>query len=356
MKSHLLRICSFGVASACVLSAHASTSVPYTVESAALRPTVQLSGSVEPKISGTVKIRWYALIKRLGVDINQTVKEGDLLAEVSLDYLDYRVKYFEGRLGFVKTAAIDAVKEEMLILEEKKKVKGLVQKGIVASQELDKLEVTTVDNALKRIRAEKEVKDLQKQIDETRSQMKEANYYAPIAGVVTEMMVNPRQVSGVVIAMPDSKLCRIDQPGTYRATAVALDTQAVHLVPGMKATVVFGGTGESIDGTVNEITQNMAALKNGLQLFDVQVDFKKLGPILPRGFAVRIEVPFGEIRNVATVPWSALHEDKDSLTITKYDKAAGWNEVPVSVGVRGRHRVEIIEGLKVGDIINAELW
>ncbi|MBI1861280.1 MAG: HlyD family efflux transporter periplasmic adaptor subunit [Deltaproteobacteria bacterium] len=336
--------------------ASANTAVPFTVETMRLSPTVELSGSVEPKVSSSVKIRWYALIKKLGVDLNQMVKEGDLIAEVSLDYLDYRMKYFEGRIGFAKAAAVDTIKEELLILKQKRKVKGLVAKGIVASQELDKLEVTTVDTALKRIRAEKEVKDLQKQIDETRTQMKDANYYAPIAGVVTEMMVNPRQISGVVIAMPDSKLCRIDQPGLYRATAVAMDTQAVHLVPGMRGTVIFEGTGERIEGNVSEITQNLTALKNGVQLFDVQFEFKKPGPILARGFAVRVEIPYGEAKAVATVPWSALRDGNDSLSVLKYDRATGWDEVPVKVGIRGRHRVEIVQGLKAGDIVSAELW
>lgn len=330
-------------------------SVPFTVEPTKLVRKVELSARVEPKISASVKIRWYALIKKLGTVLNQTVKEGDLLAEVSLEYLDYRITYFASRMGFVKSAAADAAQEVALLAQHKQKVTGLVQKGIVAAQDLEKLEVQGVDAALKKIRADKEVANLRKQLDETNAQIKDANYYAPIGGVITEMMVNPKQVSGVVIAMPDVKLVRIDQPGVYRAMSVALDTQAVHLVPGMKGSVIFEATGEMINAAVTQITENTTASKNGVQLFDVQLEFSKPGPIIARGYAVRVEIPYGEERTVPAIPWNALR-DTDSPSVLKYEKANGWVEAKVRLGVRGRHRVEVVEGLKVGDIVNADLW
>ncbi len=334
----------------------ATPSVPFTVELATVEPAVVLSGAVEPTRTATVKIRWYALLKKIAVALNQEVKEGDLIAEVSLEYLDFRKKYFEGRLGFVRSNLRDARVEEVEVKKGRQKLASLVEKGIVAATQLDRTEVKLVDVALKRMRAEKEVKDIERHLDETNTQIKGANYYAPIAGIVTEMMVNPRQVSGAVIAMPDAKLARIDQPGFYRATSVALDTQAVHLISGMTAWVHFEATGERIAGNISEIKQNVGLVKSGIVAFDVVVDFEKKGAILPRGYAVRIDVPLAEGKKMVSVPWNAIRFSKDGSEVLKYEKAIGWSQVKVELGIRGRHRVEIAKGLKVGDIVEAQLW
>lgn len=333
-----------------------SPSVPFTVEKSLLQPTVVLSATVEPKRSATVKIRWYSLLKNITMKINQEVTSGSLLAEVSLEYLDYRRKYFEGRMGFVKRALEDAVDEEKLIQKERIKLMGLSRRGIIPGSQAEASEVKVVDAALKRMRTERDVRELKRQLDETVGQIKEANYYAPISGVITEMLVNPEQISGVVIAMPDSKLCRIDQPGHYVAKAAALDTQVVHLVPGMKGTVIFEASGEVLPATVASISLNTASLKGDVRFFDVVLEFDRPGSILPRGYQVRLEVPYGQVDAVATIPWTALKATDRGYGVLQYTKDVGWAERSVEVGKRAQHRVEILSGVKAGDIVDAQLW
>lgn len=328
-------------------------SVPFTVVKAPISPLVVLSGQIEPKNSATVKIRWYSLLKKIAIDRNQEIRQGDLLAEVSLEYLDYRKKYFEGRLTFLRRALVDAISEEKIILEERKKLKTLASKGIVPESSVEKTEIRVVDGALKRMRAERDVRELVRQLDETMGQIKQANYFAPISGVVTEVLVNPKQVSGVVIAMPDAKLCRIDQPGRYIVSSVAMDAQVVHLVPGMKGYVVFEESGEKTTAEITEINQNAASLKNGGGLFDVRLEFERPGPILPRGYQVRVEIEIDKSVK-PTIPWNAVRTNSSGYTVLKYIKDQGWNEVPVELGARSRHRVEV--KLEPGEIVDAQLW
>ena len=332
----------------------AAPSVPFVVEKAVVSNDIVLSGTVEPKYSATVMVKWYSLLKNIAVDLNQSVREGDLLAATSLEYLDYQKRYLEGRIGFLKVAVKDAALEEKLTQQERQRLIGLAEKGIIAQSEVDRTEIQVVDGALKRMRTEKDLSDVQRELSETAEQIKKANFYAPISGVVTEILVSPKQVVGVVIAHRDTKLCRIDRPGVYIAKAIAADTQVVHLAPAMKAWIVFEGKNERQQAVIRQINQS-AGNADGPPVFDVELEFERKGPIVPRGYHVRIEIPL-DSRKVTSIPWNAVRTTAKGPAVLQYGKSTGWVERAVVLGARGRHRVEVISGLNPGDIVDARLW
>jgi RND family efflux transporter MFP subunit len=311
---------------------------------------------VEPAVSETITVKWYSLIRKVAVETGSTVKQGDLIAETALDYLDFRKRYFLGKEKFAKKYLGEAREEERLVIAEQKRLQGLAAKGVLSVTEVDKVQVKVVDSVLRRMRAEKEIADIRTQLLDTQNQIQKANYFAPISGVVTEIIANPKQMMGSVIAMPEAKVARIDQPGRYIVKASALDTQVIHLKQGMTADVIFEGSGERISSKITNVTTSETAEKDNMRFFDVYFEFAREGRILPRGFMVRVEVPISEGKKLPTVPWNAVRTDGTRAFVLKHEKDYGWKEVEVEIGARGRHRVEIMKGLKAGDIVSATLW
>src|SRR5258708_1338932 len=76
-------------------SCFGSRTVPITVHLEPFHEHVVLSGAIQPLDSVAVMAKWGGLVKRVSVFEGQTVKKGDLLAEVEVQYLKMSGDFFK---------------------------------------------------------------------------------------------------------------------------------------------------------------------------------------------------------------------------------------------------------------------
>ncbi len=328
--------------------------LPTRVEHGPIIDKVSLSGTIEPLHSEIVKVRWFSLVKRIAVELGQPVKKGDLIAEVEVKYLEFRKQYLISREKFLEKNITHARIDEKYVESQKKRMQSLVAKEIMARSELEKFEIKSVEALLRRTTAEKELRDLQKQLQDVDRQIRESNYFSPITGVITHLILNPKQLSGAFLAMPQAQLARVDRPGEYIVKALAVDTQVSPLRIGQTATVTLEGSGEKYLALLQGITNSQVMSKQGLALFEVTVVFKKEGPILGRGLLAKVDLVASE-KSAIQIPWNALYITPTRTTVL-VAQGSEWLEREVTLGTRSQSRVEILSGLKPQDVVVAELW
>lgn len=329
--------------------------LPFRVEEGLFQEQVILSGQVGPLYSETVRVRWFALIRRIAVSLGQEVKKGDLLAEVEVKYLEFRNEYLISRKKFLEGRLAQAKIDAQYVLSQQNRLRNLASKDIISRAESENFEIKVIEAALRRSRAEKELRETQKSAEETAKQIRESNYFAPMDGVVTHLLIDPKQLMGSFMAMSDSKLARIDKQGTYRINAMALDTQVSKLRVGQSGMAVLEGSGEKVPCQVVSLTRSTAMAKEGMHFFEVALEFQRPGPMLPRGLLTRVELFVGPARKTLQVPWNALRITPEKTTVS-VAQTGEWVEREVLLGLHGRHRVEVLSGLKAGDVVVAELW
>ncbi|MBI4406201.1 MAG: efflux RND transporter periplasmic adaptor subunit [Deltaproteobacteria bacterium] len=325
--------------------------LPLRVQLGPFAESIVLSGTIEPVRSHAVKVKWFSTIQKLFVNVGDKVHAGAPLAQVEVRYLEYRRDYYKSRekflLGHIEQSRVD----EKYVANRQKRMRELASKDLVSKADEEKFSLKALDAKLQRVRLEGELKSIRRYQAETEQQINEANYFSPMDGTVTELVVNPKQLMGSFLVMPDAILARIDQGTKYLVKAQGLDIQIVQLHAGQPATVWIEGFEKSLPGELGSIVR-----ANQDNVFEVTVLFEREGKILNRGLAARVEVSLPSANPVLSVPWNALRSDGGRHFVSVADPNQGYIDREVKLGRRSAHRAEIISGLKEGEVIESVLW
>jgi hypothetical protein len=208
--------------------------------------------------------------------------------------------------------------------------------------------------------------DLLAELKLAKSRADKSNFYSPIDGVVTQMIADPRALSGSLVAQFNTVIARIDSPGSYIVKSQVLDFQMTSPKAGQNATVTLPH-GEAIAGRVDfvapvpvpeEAAQNpwsQTPQKESFR-FDVWVRFDRPGPIIAAGTSAEVRVNLAQHTAKLCVPVNALRVDRGRPSLAVRHQKDGWRLVPVVTGRIDHARVEILSGAKSGEIVAASLW
>jgi HlyD family secretion protein len=208
----------------------------------------------------------------------------------------------------------------------------------------------------KRASVERMIRDTLDTISVAEQKVKEANYYAPMGGIVSEVLINPKQISGSFEIKPGQIIARIDKPGRYKVKAHAIDTQAKKIMAGTKAVVSFESNNVQFEGNIASVQQSPLLQTDKLPVFNVGVVFDSNGATIPRGLLTRVVVVVTSKVNAIAVPWQAISVTPNGNFVTQLDLKKRKKLVPVELGIQGEDRVEVKDGLNEGDIVYTHVW
>ncbi len=311
---------------------------------------------METKDWALSSVVWTALLKKVAVHLGDRVKAGDLLAEADSTYLAGNADYYRQMILFAKANLKQIMAREMQTKKQYARTRELVEKGIVSASTLETHEVAMVDAESSTRGARKDIESLERAANEIETNLRSANYYAAIDGVVSQILVDPNNISGSYLANQGQTIARIDRPGVYVVTCLALDTQLRGVRAGKPATVVFESTNESLPGKVVNIGPAPTLAKEGIPAYLVRIEFSKPGPLLTQGTLMRVEIPIGSPVAGLYVPWSAVQIAAAKTTVQVASADGTWRARNVKLGLRDAERVEIKEGLAAGDVVKSLLW
>lgn len=295
---------------------------------------VHVVGEVEADVQARVNPELPERIETVHVRLGQSVKKGDPLVTLSGE------TYAAG-LGQASASLEAAQAARELARSSLERVKVLFGAGTASQADLD--------NAQNQLRsADAQVRQLQNALSQAAVQKQRSVVTAPFDGVVASLQADPGD-----IAAPGRPLVVLVQPGGMRADLRVAERHFHKIRPGMKAwaspladpTVAVSGEVASVGGFIDPTTRTG----------EVEVVLPDAGGRLLAGAAVRVEIELARRSGALLVPVQAVqfaadvHESGDATVYVVEDGVA--HARAVKVGHRQPEAVEIVQGLKPGEVV-----
>jgi membrane fusion protein, multidrug efflux system len=303
-----------------------------TVAPLEMRRALEVSGSLKAVTSAFVKARVAAELKSLAVREGDSVRAGQVIAQLDTTEYDWRLRQAEQQAGAARAQLEIAQRQHA-------NNKALVAEGFISPTALDTA-------ASSEAGAQATLQAALAAVELARKARADTIVIAPIAGVVAQRLAQPGERVAV-----DARILEIVDLSRLEMEAAVAPEDAGALRTGATVELRVEGIATPINGQVARINPSaQAGSRSVLAYVAVQPQ-----PGLRQGLFARgwVEV---ERRNALAVPLSALRDDQAKPYVLRVKDGRAEQRIP-RLGARGRSGdtevVEVLEGLAAGDRVLA---
>ena len=292
-----------------------------------IRPIVGAEINVGSRVSG--------IVQSLPVKVGDTVEAGDLLAQIDSMPFEALVAQAE--------ADVQLSKAEIALAESNlKRKQNLASQGY--SPEAD-LEAAIRDLNVARARLALN----EARVQSARIDLGYSKITAPIRGVIAD--VTTREGETVAASFVAPSFVSIVDLDRLEVQAYVDETDIGRVFVGQKASFEVDTYSDTdFEATVTAINPK-AELQNSVVNYIVVLDFEgQEGRVLRPEMTAHVRLQLEQRENVLTAPRSALRR-QNGLPVIVVERNGDWIEQPVRVGWRTDQRVEIVDGVSEGDLI-----
>jgi HlyD family secretion protein len=328
------------------------------VESGDITQTVSANGTLNPVVLVSVGTQVSGTVKKLYVDFNDRVKEGQVLMELDASLFQAQAKQSEANVNNAQAAL------ELAIANEARS-RALYAQEYVSKQELDQ-----AVQALKSARAQLAL--AKAQLEKDRTNLDYSVIRSPVSGVVVDREVDVGQTVAASFQTPTLfKIARDLQKMQIDSSFAEADVGNVKEDQMVRFTV-DAFPNRSFEGTVRQVRLNPTTLQN-VVTYDVVVSVDNPEQILMPGMTAYVNIIVAQRKNVLVVPNAALRF-KPQDAVAKGEKRKGKDDkregatgtvyvlennqlrpVAVAIGITDNRSTEVLSGeLKAGDQVVVE--
>jgi HlyD family secretion protein len=352
------------------------------VESGDIARSVVATGKVQPITKVEVKSKASGIVTRLDVDINNQVKQGQVLAQLDQVEILAQVAAQRAQLNAAESNAhaaeasidYDKVNAEapdlpMYKTTYERNLK-MSKEGVVSQQSLDDAQqkylaaANTRDKAVSQIsvdtsklrQAQAQVAQNQASLKQLEEQLSYTTVTSPMDGTILSRDVEIGDaVSSILVLGSTATLVMTIGDTTQVYVQGKVDESDIGKVYlGQTARIkVESFKDKTFQGKVTKIAP-LGVEKDNVTTFEVRVSIDNPGGELKANMTANAEILLEEHKNVLTVPEQAVLYDKDrNATVWVPDAHGkdGHRIVPIKVGLSNGSRIEITSGLKSGDAV-----
>ena len=331
---------------------------------------VHAIGSLAAQDQATLSTKVPGRLETIPVDIGTAVRKGQLIAQIEARDYKLRVQQNEAllaqarvRLGLPLAGANDdfdadktgTLRQTRAMLEEARsngdRLHKLSDQGIVSKSELDTANAA-YEVALSRHQdAVEEIRNRQALLAQRRAeweiaqqQLTDTAVYAPFDGVIQERRANAGEY--VLASAPLVTLVRMNP---IRLRLDVSERDAVRVRAAQKVRLTVDGSTNAYSGEIKRLSP---AIDEQTRMLRVEADVPNPGSLRPGSFA-RAEIITDDQSPGLTIPASAIatFAGVEKVFIVQENKAV---EKQVATGKRKGEAIEIVTGLKSGDLIVLE--
>lgn len=296
-----------------------------------IRGTVSATGVVTtlPGATFAVVAAQSARIAEISRRPGDAVKAGDVL--VRFEFPSLRAQTLVSETA-VKTAELRQQQAKLA----QSRIRALVEKGAASRSELD-----SADREL--AEADAELVAAQAAFSLTQSEGRNTVVRAPFDGVVAERFHEP---GDAVRADPSDPILRLMDPKQVQVTATVAVADAARFSVGASGRAV------AAEKTAPELMRVTArpSPEAGAQTIDVTLAFEAPSSLQP-GTQVGIEIDAEQRLNVPLVPAIAVLKDDPKGPVVVVAEGNTARRRPVVIGLVDAENIEILSGLKSGELI-----
>lgn len=326
-----------------------------TASRGSIESLVTAQGTLEPKTYVDVGAQVSGQIQKLHVAIGDTVKAGDLIAEIDSKTYESVIAGDEAQL-----AQLEAQKQEKkATMTQSQRDMGrnqkLVKESAISKSVYDQSQ-TDYEVAKAQLAAiEAQIKQQQSTLDKDKTNLTYTKIFAPFDGTVVDLAVKEGETVNANQTTPT--IGRVANLDVMTAQAQVAEADIPKLKTGMNVYfTTLGSDGRRWTGTVRQILPTPQTV-NDVVLYNILVDIENTDRALMTGMTTQMFFEKGSAKDVVTIPSTALlrrdvtaDTDKGTAYIVKVPSADGPPiEKTVIVGLSDRSAAEIISGLNEGD-------
>jgi len=329
---------------------------PIIVTRGNIEEVVTSQGKLEAKQYVDVGTQVSGQLKAIHVDIGDTVKKGELLAEIDPRVYQAQVEAGEAKLNSLRAQQNQQKAEAVLAEQNLKRNQNLIAVNAVSQQALQETESQAAV-------AKAQVDSIAAQIQETESNLKASRtnlgytkIYAPMAGTVTTLPTKEGQTLNANQTAPTVlQIANLDVM-TVRAQVAEADVSRIK--ENMQAYfTTLGNNEQRWPGKVRQILPT-PQIVNDVVLYDVLIDVKNENHKLMTGMTTQVFFIFGKAENTLVIPAEVLtrraareDNDKGKAYRVAVVTETGREQRVIHVGLQTRTQAEVVDGLKEGERI-----
>ena len=351
-----------------------------TVEKGDLAKSVVATGKIEPLAKVEVKSKASGIVKKIYVDYGETVKEGQVLAELDKEQLQSavagaRANLLAAQAGLQSAEAthqrnvVDAMGPDLPFLKSTvERNRKAAAEGLVAASVVDDGEKAYQLALNKQLSAQRNVAVSKAEMAKARAQV--AQFQAALASADQDL-----RNSTIVSPMNGLVLSRDVEVGDAVSSILVLGSKATLIMTlgDVSSVYVLGKVDQADIGKVylgqparivvesfkdkkfvGEVTKisPMGVEKDNVTTFEVRVSIQNPGGELKANMSANAEIILEEKHNVLLIPEAAVVYDKDRKTILEVPDAnekTGRRKLSVKLGISNGVKTELQSGLKEGD-------
>jgi HlyD family secretion protein len=351
-------------------------------ELADIARSVVATGKVQPITKVEVKSKASGIVTRLDVDINNHVKQGQVLAQLDQQEILDQVAAQKAQLAAAESNAraaaasiqYDKVNAEAPDLPMYKHTYErnlqMSKEGVVSQQSLDDAQqkylaaANTRDKAVSQIsvdnsklrQAEAQVAQNEASLKQLEEQLSYTTIISPMDGTILSRDVEIGDaVSSILVLGSTATLVMTIGDTTQVYVQGKVDESDIGKVYlGQAARIkVESFKDKTFLGKVTKIAP-LGVEKDNVTTFEVRVSIDNPGGELKANMTANAEILLEEHKNVLTVPEQAVLYDKDrkaSVEVPDSKEKNGRRKIDIKAGISNGTKTEVLAGLKPGDTV-----
>ncbi|MEQ1942956.1 efflux RND transporter periplasmic adaptor subunit [Mesorhizobium sp. VNQ89] len=289
------------------------TYVTAPVEPGDITVQVSATGTLQPLIQVDISSELSGVVRSVSVDENQSVKQGEVLAELDTTRLEAQI---DGARASVKSAEAKILESKTTLTESQQaftRAEQLLKRGMAAQQVLDTATATRDRAEANVAMAEANLAIAQATLKQQEADLVKSKIYAPIDGIVLTRSVNPGQT--VASSMQAPVLFVLAANLENMELEAAIDEADIGSVKaGQSARFTVDAFPErTFDADIRDISF-ASVTTEGVVTYNARLDVDNSELLLRPGMTATVSVVTREAKGVLTAPGAAFRYSPPATT------------------------------------------
>lgn len=311
--------------------------------------TIPITGTLVSSTRVDVKAETTGRVVRFDKKEGDRVAAGETIVWVNQENYQLAVRQAESAVQVAEASLEKARVLEAHSRAELERAQNLLASGGITDRDLKTARVTEQDARAQVALASAQLDQTRAALEVTRKALRDTAVRAPVAGEIQRKFIN----AGAYVEPPTALFTLVDNSRLELESPVATaDLGTVRR--GQKVTFTVNSyPGEIFEGSVEEVNP---AIETDSRSARVRIRVGNSGGRLKGGMFAQGEIQTGVQANALIIPGGALYRDDRASRDAHVFVAENGHAVrrPVKVGRERDLQVEIVEGLKPGDLLVAE--
>lgn len=301
-------------------------------------------GQIEPYKEIAVKSKISGIVKKLYIEVGDTVRTGDPLMDILPQPTP--LEYTEAKRQ-LEIAQIEAANSKRLF----ERAQELYEKQLVPKEEFDSKQAQYEQDTLRLELAQDRMQLLDKGALTSSRDKKENTIRSPIDGTVLAKNVDEGDpVTPLTSYQDGTELLYLAEMSDliFRGTVDEIDVGK--LKAGMPATIKVGALPkDTVTGVVYKISPK-ARKEQSATVFDVEINLTSYGDIqLRAGYSANAEIRIKEAHDILVIPERLVEFESDTAYVTTQDSLGQQERKQIETGLSDGITIEVVSGLAEGD-------